>query len=137
VNRTEFQQLDEVRVKEAEALLAAGLWDGAYYLAGYAVECGLKACIAKLTKAEDFPDKDRVVKSWSHRYEELILVAGLKSAFDVELKADPDFEKKWTAVKDWAESARYARWTEDQARALYAAVTDPAHGVLRWISRFW
>src|SRR5204863_304605 len=55
VNRTEFQQLAEVRIKEAEALLAAGLWDGAYYLAGYAVECGLNACIANLFKAETFP----------------------------------------------------------------------------------
>jgi HEPN domain-containing protein len=30
-------------------LLEAGLYAGAYYLAGYAVECALKACIAKKT----------------------------------------------------------------------------------------
>ena len=50
MNRLEFQQLAEVRVREAEALLAVGLWDGAYYLAGYAVECALKACILRLVE---------------------------------------------------------------------------------------
>src|SRR5207248_2168644 len=38
MTRTQFQELAEVRIAEAAALLAAGLWDGAYYLAGYAVE---------------------------------------------------------------------------------------------------
>jgi HEPN domain-containing protein len=58
MNRTEFQSLAEVRIREAKALLDAGLWDGAYYLAGYAVECALKACIAKRTRAEDFPPRE-------------------------------------------------------------------------------
>jgi len=49
VNRTQLQQLAEERVRDAEALLKAGQWSGAYYLAGFAVEFGLKACIAKLT----------------------------------------------------------------------------------------
>jgi hypothetical protein len=58
VNRTQLQQLAEERVRDAEALLNAGQWSGAYYLAGYAVEFALKACIAKLTNQHDFPDKD-------------------------------------------------------------------------------
>jgi hypothetical protein len=37
VDRTDLQALSTVRVKEAKALLNAGLYDGAYYLAGYAV----------------------------------------------------------------------------------------------------
>lgn len=48
--RKDFQDLAMVRVREAEMLLAAGLFDGAYYLAGLAVECALKACIAKATQ---------------------------------------------------------------------------------------
>ena len=52
LTRSDFQQLADVRAAEAAALLAAGRWDGAYYLAGYAVECALKACVAKLTKAD-------------------------------------------------------------------------------------
>jgi HEPN domain-containing protein len=57
MNRTDLQILAEDRLKDAEVLLASGRFGAAYYLAGYAVECGLKACIAKLTRAEDFPIK--------------------------------------------------------------------------------
>jgi HEPN domain-containing protein len=42
MDRYEFQELAKVRLKEANALLAAGLYDGAYYLAGYAAECALE-----------------------------------------------------------------------------------------------
>jgi hypothetical protein len=45
VNRAEFQKLADLRAREAGVLLAARCYDGAYYLAGYAVECALKACI--------------------------------------------------------------------------------------------
>lgn len=38
-------------------LLTAGMPEGAYYLAGYAVECALKSCIARRTQEHDFPDK--------------------------------------------------------------------------------
>lgn len=58
MNRNDFQQLSESRVKEAKALLDAGFPGGAYYLAGYAVECALKACIAKRTREHDFPEKE-------------------------------------------------------------------------------
>jgi HEPN domain-containing protein len=61
VDRKDLQALSNVRLKEAKALLGAGLWDGAYYLAGYAVECALKACIAKQTQRYEFPDKKRVI----------------------------------------------------------------------------
>jgi hypothetical protein len=99
VNRKDFQDLADVRIAEAGVLLAAGLWDGAYYLAGYAVECALKACIAKLTKAEDFPpDKDTIGKIYSHKLVTLLEVAGLKPVLDAEAKKDKDFEKNWTTA---------------------------------------
>lgn len=69
-----------MRLKGAAALLKLGLFDGAYYLAGYAVECGLKACIAKRTRRYEFPDKKRVDSSYSHKLVELIRVAGLEDA---------------------------------------------------------
>jgi HEPN domain-containing protein len=43
LNRRDFQELALVRLNEAKVLLDAGHFDGAYYLAGYAVECALKA----------------------------------------------------------------------------------------------
>jgi HEPN domain-containing protein len=50
MNRTDFQEIAELRLKESKALLATGFAEGAYYLAGYAVECALKSCIAKSTE---------------------------------------------------------------------------------------
>ena len=55
MNRSDFQQLADVRIDEAAVLLVQGKYDGTYYLAGYAVECGLKACIAKRTERYAFP----------------------------------------------------------------------------------
>jgi HEPN domain-containing protein len=55
MNRADFQQLAELRLQDAEALLQAGRYEAAYYLAGYAIECALKACIAKRTEAESSP----------------------------------------------------------------------------------
>ena len=58
MTRAEFQQLAEQRLLEAKALLDQGKWDGAYYLAGYAVELALKACVIKMLLATDaFPER--------------------------------------------------------------------------------
>jgi hypothetical protein len=38
MNRRGLQELAELRASEAKALLDAGVYDGAYYLAGYAVD---------------------------------------------------------------------------------------------------
>jgi hypothetical protein len=41
MNRADLQQIAELRLQEARTLLTGGFPDGAYYLAGYAVECAL------------------------------------------------------------------------------------------------
>jgi hypothetical protein len=142
VNRTEFQQLADVRVKEAEALLAAGLWDGAYYLAGYAVECGLKACIMAHVERTGviFKDKKFAEKCWTHDLEALIDLLGLKAEVTSARgtpPAEPEVAKRWDLVKDWDETSRYARIPEHKARDLLAAIMDPAHGVLQWVKKYW
>jgi HEPN domain-containing protein len=138
MNRLEFQQLAGVRVREAEALLAAGLWDGAYYLAGYAVECALKACIAKLTKAEDFPPKPEIVRDYyTHDINKLVRLAGLNTIRDAAFPKGSAGDLNWEIVKDWNEQSRYERRTQAQAEALVRAITDAADGVLPWIKRHW
>jgi hypothetical protein len=51
LTKVQLRQLSEDRILGAECLLAAGRWSGAYYLSGYAVECGLKACIMAYNQA--------------------------------------------------------------------------------------
>jgi hypothetical protein len=55
--RVTFQKLAQLRVDEAKALLGHRQSSGAYYLAGYAIECALKAVIAKQFRAEEIPDR--------------------------------------------------------------------------------
>lgn len=51
---------------------------GAYYLAGYAVECALKACIAKETKRHEFPPKRQYVHDvYTHDLNSLLRLTGL------------------------------------------------------------
>jgi hypothetical protein len=137
MNRLQLQQLAEERVRDAEALLAAGQWSGAYYLAGYAVECGLKACIAKLTSEHDFPDKDRAIKSYTHRIDVLADLAGLESQRDLDARGNPEFGTNWLVVIRWEEKSRYEFRSEPDARKLVKAVTDPSDGVLQWIVAHW
>ncbi len=137
MNRADLQQLSELRINEAKTLLDAGSYPGAYYLAGYAVECALKACIAKKTNQHDFPDKALVNSSYTHDLEKLLGVAGLAEAFEQDQKANPNLEAKWSYVKDWREESRYnATIGKNLARDLIDAISDP-NGVLVWLKNRW
>lgn len=138
MNRSDFQRLAELRVQEGEALLSAGLFAGAYYIAGYAVESALKACIAKKVREYEFPDLKTVQESHQHNLVKLLAVTDLKSEFGEEMDRDQEFEANWAVVKDWSEQKRYEpNISEKSARDLVAAITDPKHGVLPWIQTFW
>jgi HEPN domain-containing protein len=137
VNRAELQRLAKERIGGAKALLAARRWSAAYYIAGYAVECALKACIAKLMKSEEFPDKKFAEKCWTHNLVQLLDLAGIKSDFDTGMKADRGLAIRWDTVKEWTEESRYLRTMTAKAETLYEAITDKHHGVLSWLKRRW
>jgi HEPN domain-containing protein len=139
LNRSDFQKLAEMRIDDAKALLNQGKWAAAYYLAGYAVECGLKACIiATLKKSDDWPEKQFSVRCYNHNLNELLELAGLKDIQEAEAKADAAFDKFWSFAKDWQFDSRYEHaTTENDAKRMYQAITDPTHGVLQWIRKQW
>jgi len=95
MNRNELRRLSRIRLKEARVLLKARCFDGAYYLCGYAVECALKACIARATRRYDFPDLEKVKASYTHHLTSLIKQAGLEVLLQGELAGDPDFNLNW------------------------------------------
>ena len=118
-------------------LLQAGHYPGAYYLVGYAVECALKACVAKQVKRFDFPDKKLANEAFTHDLEKLIRVAGLAPKFQEHRKANPALDLNWAIVKDWSESVRYELGiTRPQAQDLYSACTG-RDGVLPWVKKQW
>jgi HEPN domain-containing protein len=137
VNRFDLQELANIRIREAETLLHASLFDGAYYLAGYAVECALKACIAKQTREFDFPDRAVVNDSYTHDLDKLVRVAGLDAERQDRSRVSKQFEINWALVKDWSEGSRYDLNDEQKARDFVRAVADRRTGVLGWLKGHW
>jgi HEPN domain-containing protein len=137
VNRKDLQSLARTRLAEAKALFEAGFPDGAYYVAGYAVECALKACIAKATRRYDFPDKKKVDDSHTHNLKVLTKLANLDLARLEQANRDPIFRNNWDVVEQWSEHSRYRSHSSEMARALVEAISDRKHGVIAWIERHW
>ncbi len=101
------------------------------------MECALKACIAKLMKSEEFPDRTFAEKCWTHSLPQPLGLAGLKDDLAAAMQADPGLADNWDTVKEWNESSRYARTPKADAEELYDAITDRNHGVLSWLKRRW
>ena len=137
MNRSDFQQLADIRFREARSLLDAGFPDGAYYIAGYAVESALKACIAKRTQQYDFPDKKLVNESHTHNLIELMRISELAPLLKIAMQADAVLEDQWTTVQSWSETGRYQRYETWQAQSLIEAIANPSGGLLPWIRQHW
>jgi HEPN domain-containing protein len=140
VNRIEWQKLAERWLDDAKTLLDNRRWSAAYYLAGYAVECGLKPCVlARVTNMPEVVLEDRRFseKCWTHSVQDLVKQADLEASRLADARANPDLLKNWLVVKDWSERARYETKSHQSAKKLYAAITDNPNGVMKWIRIHW
>lgn len=140
LNRQELQRLADERLADAEVLLGAQRWSGAYYLAGYAVECALKACVLAHIEAHMevlFTEKRFVEKCWTHKIETLVTQAQLSDRLELAEVDNEDLRQNWQVVKDWDEESRYKTKTQQDAEELLAAITDPKAGVLTWLRNLW
>ena len=126
-------------------MLANGLYDGAAYLAGYALELALKARICKLLDS-DYPQGRGDFQSFmTHDYETLTRLAGLTKLLDSQ-KRNVDFAAKWSllvgnvADEGWSETWRYRKIgsvSQATAEEMIHALDDPASGILPWIHSLW
>jgi hypothetical protein len=137
LNREILQQLSEQHLGDAQVLFERKRWPGAYYLAGYSVECALKACIAKLTKAHDFPHKDSS-KVFTHKFDILVGLAELETVRIEKCKTSRSFDLYWAHVGKWSEESRYdSTRGEQEAYDMIRAISDNQEGVLPWIKLHW
>jgi HEPN domain-containing protein len=137
MNRKRLQALSEIRLREAQALFRAKHFSGTYYLAGYAVECALKACIAKQIKRYDFPDKKRVNDSYTHNLKELAGLSNLNQALLARSETDEAFQANWNLITLWSEKSRYETADGVKAKSLLDAIMESNSGVLPWIRQYW
>jgi len=136
LTRKDFQRLADLRAREAGALLRTRNPIGSYYLAGYAVECALKACIAKRTRRHEFPAKaDYVRRLYTHDLEDLLRLAALEDQLKDDMSRNGSLAKNWLIVKGWSEESRYES-SGLNGKDLHSAVAGP-DGVLLWIKQRW
>ena len=140
MKKNELQQLADDRIADAQALLDAKRWSAAYYLAGYATECALKACVLSYVEKNSdviFREKKYSENCWTHKIDTLLELADLKALRDQENAANPPFGPNWQTARDWQPESRYDQISESEARKLFEAITDSTYGVLPWIKAHW
>jgi HEPN domain-containing protein len=138
MKRKDFHLLAQARLKDAQALFQAGRSPGAYYLAGYSVECALKACIARRIERHTFPDKQLATSVYTHELEKLVKLAGLDIALGSARADNANLDAHWAVVKDWNEAARYRHdITASMATDMVRACSARKVGVLAWLKTHW
>jgi hypothetical protein len=124
VSKGDLEALAEARIREAKSLYQARLHSGAYYLAGYAVELAIKACIAKHIRSGFIPDRNFVNRIYQHKFDDLIGLAGLKDALNKDIKGNPQLGGNWGIACGCSEESRYSAWDEINAAALISAIAE-------------
>lgn len=139
LRRNDFRRLARARAVDAQTLFTAGRYAGAYYLAGYSIECAIKACIANQTRRYEFPDKARQVEAFQHKLNKLVkAVPRIDTALQADWASDAQFAARWNIVAGWDVDSRYdLTITRRKAAAMLDAVTISPGGVLEWFQHHW
>ena len=105
IARSDLRKIARERLKDADALLQAGRYDGAIYLGGYVVELALKSRICKTLKWKEFPQSRKEFQSYqslkTHDLDVLLSLSGMED----KIKAEYFIE--WSSVAAWDPEARY------------------------------
>lgn len=133
LKRTTLQGVAQAKFDDAFILMKHHRFSNAYYLAGFAIEIALKACIAKRFEADTIPDKALVADLYIHDLRKLVNVAGLKSDLDTTERADSSFSAHWAIVCEWKPDVRYDSVDAISTQIMMASV----HEVFEWIRARW
>jgi hypothetical protein len=123
----DLRDLAEHRLQEARVLLQEREYSGAYYLAGYAIECGLKAVLTKDLASYRMPDKPEVVRAHTHDFKALATQGGLSP------EGEPTIRIDWNVASSWSEASRYSLHGGPRAQEM----VDAADRILGWLATKW
>lgn len=137
MKRTVLQAVARAKLDDAVLLLEHQRWSNAYYLAGYAVEIGLKACIARRIVGECIPDRKFIDGIYRHEFKELLRLSGLETLLKIRIEESDVFGTNWLFVSRWRPDIRYGMIEEDEASTIIRATADQEDGVFPWITRYW
>jgi hypothetical protein len=144
VTQAKLQHMAVERIADAKLLIDGGRWWYGYYVAGYAVECALKACVLAQMVATGWvfmEDEKKLRECRTHDFMRLVSIAGMHSPLNERLSnsaaAGDGFVENWNTVKAWTVESRYEPQTEGDAKKLFFAITDEPAGVMKWIRNYW
>jgi hypothetical protein len=137
LTKNDLERLAQLRLDDALFLLKENRSSSAYYLSGYAVELALKACVAKLIQPNVIPDKAFVNAIYTHKFDSLLSIAGLRPQFDQDIKSDSQFAAYWAITNNWTEESRYEFWDQVSAATLLTAICEKDHEVFQWVKKHW
>ena len=108
----DIRDLAELRLAEADFLFTGKFYEGAFYLAGYAVELCLKAKICECLNLPDLyvkhvPKTELSKVFMVHNLDRLLLLSGLLTTFETVKLSEPKLMKAWSCLAVWNEKARY------------------------------
>lgn len=150
INPQEIKNLAYQRLKEAEILYKNGMFDGAFYLAGYSVELMLKAKICErlgIPNLYDETNQDtnsikgigeirKTLKT--HNLFTLLIFSGLKVKYDNDKTTNKDLLKANSLLfTAWDENARYklcGHMRQNDVEKLINLLSRP-NGILTWIEQ--
>ncbi len=135
--RADLRANAQAKLDDAIILLQNKRFSNAYYLAGYAVEIGLKACIAAQIVAETITDKAVIRKVFDHDYKLLVGLAGLETQLSEQEDRDPEFAANWAIATEWKPDVRYETVDVTSAQFMINAIAHEKSGVLQWIKIHW
>ncbi len=99
--RIDLRKIARARLKDAMVLLNAGRYDGAVYICGYAVECGLKSRICRTLRWEEYPSASKFDNFKTHNLNDLLQLSGVEENIKKECLAE------WSDVSNWKSEIRY------------------------------
>jgi hypothetical protein len=137
MKRNVLRAIAQAKLDDAVLLLQHGRFSNAYYLAGFAIEIGLKACIAKQIAADTIPDKGFVNAIYQHGLKSLVSTAGLSTSLADKEAADPAFAANWALVAGWSPEVRYDTVDNYSAQLMLQAILEDNSGVFAWIKAHW
>lgn len=124
----DLRMLAEERLAEAQTLLAGKHFSGAYYLAGYAVELGLKAVLTKGLSTHAMPNLKDVQAAHIHDLRTLAERCGLLP------EKEPSIRVAWAVVApNWSPEDRYRIHSATRA----SDIVEAAGEVLSWLMPQW
>jgi len=134
---TEQRKVAKHRFEDAKALVAAGRWRGAMYLAGYSVECLLKTKLMQKFACRHLKDLETELQQrgimasdatvFTHQLESLLR---LTSALD-RLRQQAELMRLFAVVNRWVPAWRYNPnpADSDSAKGFLDAVEKLSHWI--------